>query len=187
MGCRIVLEAARRHPDVVAGVVLVDGSRMADSDDPEKAVAEGMDILSRIDAVEFARMAFEAMFERNRESRLRQAALVRIDRLDPAFAEAAMVAIWRWDAAELKPALQSIDAPILVLQSTHIDHRYEWDEADGHRPNPWIELVIANAPQAEVCIISGAGHFTHIDAPDQVNAELDRLARQIADQGGLGA
>lgn len=181
MGVRVVLEASRRHPDLVAGVVLVDGSRMADSDDPERAVAEGMKILSRVDVLQFSRMAFEGMFA-GKESPLREAALARVDRLDPSFAEATMVAIWRWDAAELKPALSTIKVPILLLQSTHIDHNYEWDSAIADRPNPWIELVTENAPQTEVCIISGAGHFTHIDAPDRVNAKLAQFARKVAYQ-----
>lgn len=185
MGCRVVLDAAHRYPDRVAAVVLIDGSRMADSDDPERAVAAGMKILSQMDVIQFSRMAFEGMFPQDEQGALKRAALARVDRLDPAFAQALMVAVWRWDAAGLKPALENIAVPILMLQSTHIDHTYKWEDAGGDRPNPWIELVKTHAPQTRARVIPGAGHFTHIDAPEQVNAELAALARQVAG-GGTG-
>ena len=42
MGCRVVLEAARLNPDAVAGLVLIDGSRIGEGDPvaAEKAMAD---------------------------------------------------------------------------------------------------------------------------------------------------
>lgn len=72
MGCRVVLAANRARPDAVAGLVLVDGSRIG-AGDTEAAGQSMADELIGHGYLRFMRNFFESMFVPSSDPAIRRA------------------------------------------------------------------------------------------------------------------
>ena len=72
MGCRVVLEAARRRPEAVAGLVLIDGSRIGEGDPVAARRAKADEIVG--DGYQrFIRKFFGSMFVTSSDDELKRA------------------------------------------------------------------------------------------------------------------
>src|SRR6185436_16928804 len=118
MGCRVVLEAARLLPKRVAGVVLIDGSRVPAEPPPIENYAA------------FAENLFRQMFFKTTSES--EAIVARAVRTSAPF------------GAELK--------------------RSPMKPGDT---SPWLYLVRSYGARVE--IVPDTGHFTQLEAPEQVN------------------
>jgi pimeloyl-ACP methyl ester carboxylesterase len=161
MGTRVVLEAARIDPERVAGLVLIDGSRQA-SGDPDAAEAA---MRASIQAVGYAAFVENAF----RQMRCSDAILERARRLPAETGTALWTRMVRWDAAHMDAALVAVCVPLMVIQSTYIDHNRQRRSLTAGQSTPWLELVREKVPGARIEVIPGVGHFTQLDAADEVN------------------
>jgi pimeloyl-ACP methyl ester carboxylesterase len=178
LGCRIVLEAFRRCPADVLGLILLDGSRMA-APDLEQAMANVRHVLSTVGVRVYFQHAFDAMLQLSNSAALRSYVLPRLEKIDSNFGQELALSITRWDAEEIERVLATVDVPILLLQSTHIDETLQWKSMQTGTTNAWTDLVTQSVSAAKVSILPGIGHFLQIEAPDQVNQEISRFAAEL--------
>lgn len=178
LGCRIVLEAFRRCPADVMGLILLDGSRMAGSD-LEQALANVRHVLRTVGVRAYFQHAFDAMLQLSNNAALRSYVLPRLAKVDANFGEQLALSITRWDAEEIERVLATVNVPVLLLQSTHIDATMQWKSMETGTTNAWTDLVTQSVRAAKVSIVPGIGHFLQIEAPDQVNREISRFAAEL--------
>jgi len=145
MGTRVVLEAARIEPD--------------------SAEAE---MRASIEAVGYAAFVENAF----RQMGCSDAILERARRLPAETGAALWARMVRWDAAHMDEALAAVHAPLMVIQSTTIDHNRQRRSLRAGQSTQWLELVREKVPGARIEVIPGAGHFTQLDAADEVNRLL---------------
>jgi pimeloyl-ACP methyl ester carboxylesterase len=178
MGCRVVLEAARLLGDAVAGLVLVDGARRGIGAEPQvRADAE-----ARIRAAGFGGFIsglFSAMFTDASDAEVRERIIERALKLDPQAGVNLVVDMVGWDAGEMEDALDHVQVPLLVIQSTNINGK---PLRPGQR-TPWTNLVSERVPGAVVEVISGVGHFSMLEAPEQVTTLMARFLDSISPAG----
>ena len=174
MGCRVVLECARVAPERVAGLVLLDGSRVA---------AKGADAARRATLRTIQGPGYEAFFQRfftqmftaasNAETR--DAVVARAGRLpkNVVFELMPEMAVWDTDIAE--SALGNVKAPVKVLQSTYLNENRERVSLQAGESSPWLELVKKLVPHADIAILPGVGHYAMIEAADDVNRHIEAM------------
>lgn len=167
MGCRMVLEAARRLPDAVEGLVLIEGSLRAVGDPAEavgrcreRSAEEGKALLMR---------DFAGMFSDATPVGFREAVMRRAEALDGGYAARLLEDLARWDAAEAAGALAAVRAQVLVIQSTHKEPGGARRPIGADDVSPWLRLIAERGTtQARVARLRGLGHFPHVEAPARV-------------------
>lgn len=184
MGCRVVLEANRCQPDNVAGLVLVDGSRIAQGD-PLVARRAMADQLDGDGYQRFVREFFESMFFPSSDPALTKAICDRAMRMPAAVGRALMTDIAGWDAGEVEAALDTVAVTLLVIQSTTMDTALKRVPLTPGQSSPWIDLVRTHVPGAAVTVLTGPGHFPQIELADEVTALIAGFA--LDGPGKLGS
>ncbi|ORB64780.1 alpha/beta fold hydrolase [Mycolicibacterium tusciae] len=170
MGCRVVLEACRRAPPgVVAGLILVDGSRIGDGD-PAAAEQAMADELTGDGYSRFMRQFFESMFVPSSDPILAHAIVQRALGFPAIIGRHLLTNLAGWDAREVESALDSVRVPLLAIQSTTMDTARERVSLEPGQGSPWTELVRAHVPQATVVTLPGAGHYPQIELAEKVTA-----------------
>lgn len=179
MGCRVVLECARIALNGVAGLVLIDGSRLAASN-ADRARRETLRAIqeSGYDAV-FERL-FAQMFTAASDAETKQAIVARAKRLPRSVGVELLPRMIDWDGAFAVSALKSATMPVKVLQSTHLNENRDRVSLRPGESTPWLELVKELAPHAEIEILPGIGHFTMIEAAHDVNRHIESMLAKIA-------
>lgn len=168
MGCRVVLDAVRRGPDAVMGVVLIDGDRHV-AGDPELAVREAQARYAATGFGQFRDTLFKGMFPDGTRSTHKAEIIERAGRVPDSIAEAYWCSILRWDAAAVEGALKALHVPLLVLQSTYLTARYKHFAVDPRMMTPWLEVIGRLVPTVRIQIIGATGHFPMLDEADAVN------------------
>jgi pimeloyl-ACP methyl ester carboxylesterase len=174
MGCRVVLEANRLAPERVAGIVLIDGSRLG-SGDPDAAEAAARVAIERSGYAAFAADFFRQMFFRS--SPEAGAIVERAVRTSAGFGADLLPRVARWDAAMLEAALAAVRAPLLALQSTMMDASRRRVPMNVGDTSPWLELLRSRGARVE--IVPDTGHFSMLEAPGAVNAAIGALLRKL--------
>lgn len=168
MGCRVVLQAALDAPGRVAGLVLIDGSRVGEGEAAAAARAAGDAVAARGYA-DFADRLFEAMFLPTSDAGLRKRVVARARALPEAIGAALFPRMAAWDAVNMERALSAIRQPILVIQSTSMNAARVRVPLEPGDTTPLLDLVRSCAPQARIEILSGVGHFAQLEDPERVN------------------
>ena len=175
MGCRVVLEAARllsssEGPERVAGLVLVDGSRLA-SGDPDAAESAARAAIGD-DYGAFAEDLFRQMFFRptSESAAIVERAVRRSAEIGPAL----WPRVARWDAARLDATLAALRAPLLGIQSTTRNAELRRVPMKSGDTSTWLELLKAHGARVE--IVPAVGHFTQLEAPERVNQLIAEFA-----------
>ncbi len=166
MGCRVVLEANRLAPDRVAGIVLVDGSRLA-SGDGDAAESTARAAIDKLGYTAFGENLFRQMFFR--ASPLAEAIVARALRQPAEISSALWPRLARWDAGEMDAALAAVRSPLLAIQSTTRDAQLRRSPLKPGDTSPWLELLKKSIPGAKIEIIPGVGHFPQLEAAETVN------------------
>jgi pimeloyl-ACP methyl ester carboxylesterase len=162
MGCRVVLQAYLNAPDRVAAIALIDGSFQGSR--PPVATE---------DYPGFARALFEGMFLATSE--LSRTIVERATRLPASVGAALFPRMARWDAENMERALAAVKVPLLVIQSTSFNAERKRVALKAGESSPWLDMVRSNAPQAQVEIIPGVGHFPQLEVPQEVIKYLERI------------
>ena len=165
MGCRVVLQAYLNAPERVAALVLIDGSFQG-----------ARPPVSIEDYPEFARNLFEGMFLA--PSELGKAIIERATRLPASIGAALFPRMARWDAENMERALAAVKVPMLFIQSTYLNAERKRVAIKDGETSPWLDMVRRHAPQAQIELVTGVGHFPQLEAPEQVNELLSGLILQ---------
>ena len=166
MGCRVVLEAARRDPARVAGLVLLDGS-MIGMGDPVQTQAVIRQVKAMPDFAGFAHGLFRQMFLQ--ESELSRAIVARAMALPAQTGAGLYESLARWDVEHMRAALAAVRAPLLAIQSTSMNAVRKRFPLQAGQSTPWLELLRSSVQGARIEIIPNAGHFPQIERAQEVN------------------
>lgn len=172
LGCRVVLEVNRRAAARVAGLALIDGSRMG-TGDPAQAEAAMRAAIDFAGYTAFVEPFFAQMFAQRTPEAI--AIIERAKRLPAEIGATLFPAMLRWDAQCVDEALAAVRAPLLVIQCTTISAEKKRVPLRAGETTPWLDLVRRGVPGARIEILPGLGHFPQIDAPDRVNALIATL------------
>jgi pimeloyl-ACP methyl ester carboxylesterase len=175
MGCRVVLQAALDAPQRVAGVVLIDGSRIG-MGEPETAGRVMREQIRATGYGAFARRLFEEMFLPSSGVMLKTSIIERALELPAPIGTALFPRMVAWDAANMERALSTLAAPLLVIQSTNVNAQRVRVALSADETTPWLDLVRRLAPSTRVEIVTGVGHFPQLEAPQTVNQLIGDFA-----------
>jgi pimeloyl-ACP methyl ester carboxylesterase len=173
MGCRVVLEAAKLAPERTAGVVLVDGSRNA-TGDPDGAEAAARAAVEKNGYAAFAESLFRQMFFK--PSAQADAIVQRAVKSSAEFGPHLWPRTSRWDAEQVDVAFDALRCPVLAIQSTARDFTtLKRRMLKQGETSPWLDYLKSRGARVE--IVPDVGHFTQIEAPDEVNRLIAGFCR----------
>jgi pimeloyl-ACP methyl ester carboxylesterase len=178
LGCRVVLQAYVDAPERVAGLVLVDGSRLA-TGDPQLAEQAMRQQIQTVGYAAFMRAFFAAMFLEGSDPAVKERTISRALALPEAIGAALLPRTVRWDAQSLDAALADVAVPMLVIQSTYVNPQRVRVPLEPGASTPWLELILRSVPTPQIDILSGAGHFPMVDSPRAVNQRLDDFVTRL--------
>lgn len=172
MGCRVVMEARRQAEGRVAGLILVDGSRVGID---REAGQQAFDATIAANGYEpVVRGLFESMFFDNppdwKTETLEKVLAIPEETGRPLFR--ALVA---WDADELEPAMADIKVPVLAIQSTTMDMERRRRPLEKGETGPFQALILEHIAGAESVTVPGPGHFCMTEAPAAINAHIEQF------------
>jgi pimeloyl-ACP methyl ester carboxylesterase len=174
MGCRVVLEAYAHAHERVAGVVLVDGSRLGAQPGDEAKMRQ---LIESMHYPAFARELFgEALLPATPAG---QAIIERAARLPPELGRTLFSTMVGWDASRMEAALSAVEVPLAAIQSTYLNPQRKRAHLQPGQSSPWLDLVRRCAPHARIEIVPDAGHFTMLDAPEAFDRVLDAFLRDL--------
>jgi pimeloyl-ACP methyl ester carboxylesterase len=172
MGCRVVMEARRQAASRVAGLVLVDGSRVGVGG---VAGQEAFD--ATIDANGYqnvVRDLFENMFFDNPPD-WKAETLDKVLAIPETTGRPLFRALIGWDSDNFLPVMAETNVPVLVLQSTTMDLDRRRRTLDAGESSPFQDLILENIAGAESETVPGPGHFCMTEAPAAINARIERF------------
>jgi pimeloyl-ACP methyl ester carboxylesterase len=167
LGCRVVLDAALRAPEHVAGIVLVDGSRFG------PAAMQAFE--ARFAAGEYralVRGLFEQMFTPRSDTKTAAAVLERALAVPEEVGRALLLSLVRYDVDKLESALERTAKPLLVLQTTTVNEKRERVTMRPGQTTPYLDFIRAKVRGARVEVLPGIGHFPQLDAPAETNRAI---------------
>lgn len=173
MGCRVVLEAARVAPERIGGLVLIDGSRQG-SGDPAAAEKSAREFIEAKGFAAFADGLFRQMFLK--ESDLSRDIVARAGRMPAEIGSALWPRMARWDAMYLDQVLAGLKAPLLAIQSTYLNPERKRLPLEKGQSSPWLDLLKAQKKGFKIEVVPGVGHFTQLEAGEQVNRLISGFA-----------
>jgi pimeloyl-ACP methyl ester carboxylesterase len=174
MGCRVVLEANRLIADKVAGVVLVDGSRLADRD-PVEAEAAARASIMKVGYAPFAENLFRQMFFK--PSAQADAIVRRAVASSAEFGADLWPRMARWDAGSMDAALDAVRTPLLAIQTTTRDANLRRAPLKRGQTTPWLDYL--KKKNARVEIIPDTGHFPQLEEANTLNGIIERFLRTL--------
>ena len=180
MGCRVVMEAFLQARDRVAGLVLVDGSRGGQDRPADWARYDGAVAERGYRAV--VRDLFEGMFFGDPPD-WKDAALEKVYAVPETTGRPLYKGLIGWDADKLESALTEIDVPVLVLQSTYLNLDRQRVMLKAGETTPYQDLLAERLPKVRSVTLP-AGHFSMIEQPAAVNAEIERFVADMVRPGG---
>jgi|SRR5689334_714001 len=162
MGGPIALEAARRMPDRVVGIVPVDTLQNVE----DKLPPDQLEGVFKAMEADFkganATLMSQFFFSPTTPAAVKERILADIDSRPPATAIAILRGVFAYDAA---PALREIKVPIRAINSDRVPTN--------------LDVNRKYAPQFDVVIIKGTGHYPMLEDPARFNALLTDVLRQF--------
>lgn len=152
----VALKIAAQRPDLVAGIVMLDGTVLF----PEPMRRSGLDSLVPALATSRWREAIEAFFSRAlapEPPEVKARVTADMGRMRPDLAAGFFSSIF---VSDFSADLTAVQCPLLYVQAT--------------APTDLARLSVLR-PDAVVGRVVGSGHWMMLTVPDQVNAMLDRF------------
>ena len=162
MGRPVALEAARRMPERVVGIVPVDTLQNVDAKLPPEQLEGVYKALQADFKGASANLMNQFFFSPTTPAAVKERVLADIASRPPDTAIAILKGIFAYDAAS---GLKEIKVPIRAINADR---------------NPTsLEVNRKYAPQFDVVIIKGTGHYPMLEDPTRFNAMLTDILRQI--------
>jgi pimeloyl-ACP methyl ester carboxylesterase len=162
MGGPIALEAARRMPDRVVGIVPVDTLQDVES----KVPPEQLDAVFKAMETDFksanATLMSQFFFSPTTPAAVKERILNDIYSRPPQTAIAILRGVFAYDPV---PAMREIKVPIRAINADRVPTN--------------LEVNRKYAPQFDVTIIKGTGHYPMLEDPTRFNAMLTDILRQF--------
>ncbi|MBV9387924.1 MAG: alpha/beta hydrolase [Chroococcidiopsidaceae cyanobacterium CP_BM_ER_R8_30] len=178
MGCRVALEAARRMPKAIVGIVLIEGSLRAIGN-PDEAVRRHRSHSTEENKV-LLKQDFAGMFSGATPAAFRRLVSQRIEMMDSEFAARLMEDMTWWDAADAASALHAVRTPMLVIQSTYKEPGVERRSINVEEMSPWLRLISEQAAsRAEIVRLAELGHFPQVEAPTLINTLISAFIERL--------
>ena len=183
LGGTLALGVAALVPDLVGGVVLIDALPvMAGTEDwpPEQR--------AQIAGAMAARMPSEkpAMYAAQQQQYMRGMGVIDVaradelaklmNRSDPAAANRYMVDGF---AIDLRPALPTVKAPVLVI-APYFDLDAMQQQTTLENKTEYYRTVMKGTPNLKVVAVSPARHFAMFDQPQAVNDAINNFLKALA-------
>ena len=178
MGCRVTAAAAKSGQ--FKGLVLVDGSLTATSENFDQLNAEAEEMSKKLDAATALGVFFDHMFFADADPELKSRIVTRAQQMDAETAGLLAARLRKWDAFSSRTALAEIDVPVLAVQSTGTAATGERIPLKPGDTTPWLDLLVEVLPAARIDILQGAGHFSMLEKPDGLNTLIEQF---LADLG----
>jgi pimeloyl-ACP methyl ester carboxylesterase len=167
MGGPVVLEAARRMPERVKGIVLVDELLDVEQRTPPDEVEAFAKQLEADYETTATQMANQYLFAPSTPAAVRERVLGHVTALPAEISIAMLRQSWTYDPL---PALGEIDAPIRAVN------------AEKFPTN--LEANRRHMPGYEAIIVTGTGHYPMLEDPARFDPALDAaLGRVLAAKG----
>jgi len=80
----------------------------------------------------------------------------------------------------LERALEVVDRPLLVLQTTFVNDKRERVPMTAEQTTPYLDFVRSKVPSARIEALPGLGHFPQIEAPVETNRILASFIDSLA-------
>jgi pimeloyl-ACP methyl ester carboxylesterase len=169
MGCRVVVEAARRAPAHTRGVILVDGSQFA------AAMASAMEerFVAPDGYATFTAGLFKDMFTSRSDRTVAASVMDRAALLPRPIGEKLLIDMVRYDVDHLASSLVGLAVPVMVVQATYTNDKRERTSMRTGQSTPYLEMLQANIPSVRVEIFENTGHFPQLDESARTNALID--------------
>lgn len=162
MGGPVIVEAARRLPKSVIGLVGVDTFNNVEQIRTPKQIAELL-MPFRANFVETTRSVVRTMFVPTSDTALVEHVMAAMSGAPPHIGIDILEEGWGSDR-NLQEGLQEVNAPVTAINST------------GFRPT---DLEAAQRYGIEVVIMSGVGHFVMMEDPQTFNRLLDEAVEKF--------
>lgn len=176
MGCRVVVEAALQAPAQTRAVILVDGSQFS-------AAMETM-LQQRFAApngyAALVSQIFQEMFTDQSDKSAAASIIERAGHLPRSIGEKMLADMQRYDVGRLAGSLAGLRVPVMVLQATYSNAKRERRTMRQGQTTPYLDMLRANVPTAQVEIIADTGHFPQLDASARTNALIDGFLAELA-------
>ncbi len=178
MGCRVAACVGAARPDLVAGLVMVDGSHVGRGE-PQEAYDRARAAVLAKGYETFMQHTFADMFVSGSSTEEKQRVLARVPGLPEGEGCEAFANMFRFDAETMSSVLAKITQPVLALQSTYLNSDHVRVGVAVGESTPWLDLLTDRVAHARAQVIPDAGHFTMLDAPRSVNDAIDSFASQL--------
>ena len=162
MGGPVVLEAARRLPDRVKGIVLVDTLLDAEQRMEPELIGATVRQLTDDYRETTTTMANEYLFAPATPPAVRERVLRHALAIDPPLSIALLRQAWLYDPL---PALREIKAPIRAVNADRFPTK--------------VEVNRRHMPGFEVTLVPGSGHYPMLEFPEPFRAALDKAIDQV--------
>jgi pimeloyl-ACP methyl ester carboxylesterase len=162
MGGPVVLEAARRMPQRVNGIVLVDTLLDVEKRTPPDAIETMGKQLEADYKTTITQFTNEYLFVPGTPAAVRQRVLGHATAMAPAISIAMLRQSWGYDPL---PALREIKAPVRAVN------------ADRHPTN--LETNRRYMPGFEVALVPGSGHYPMLEDPARFDPALDKALTEV--------
>lgn len=177
MGCRVVTHAASEAPNRVAGLILVDGSRLGAAgstayQDRQKRVAE-------IGYRAFIEPMFAQMFRPEADPAVAKPVIDRALAMPEKIAGALFPNIGKWDSERFDEIFAKVRVPLMAIQTTYMTPAGQRASIEKGQASPYLDDVQRLVPGARVEIIEKAGHFPQIEQPSEINALIDDFMAKL--------
>lgn len=182
MGGALALAVASRSPDLVGGVVAVDGL-------PVFPGTEGMTGEQRLTMAQGAKLRMAGMagplFASSQQQYMRAIGTVDMAKADElaklaAKSDPGAVAAYTAEtlALDMRPGLTAIKAPVLVL-APYFEADAGASGVTAQAKAGYYKSLMAGTPKLEVVAVDGARHFVMFDQPRQVNDAIGRFLKSL--------
>ncbi len=180
MGCRIVMHAMSEAPARVAGLILVDGSRLGAAgstahEERRKRVAE-------IGYRAFIEPMFAQMFRPGADPAIAQPIIDRALDMPAKLAGNLFPNIGKWDSERFEEIFAKARVPMLAIQTTYMTPAGQRASMTKDQSSAYLDDVRRLVPGARVEIIENAGHFPQIEQAGEVNALIDAYMADLGER-----
>lgn len=185
MGTRIALDIARQAPELVRGLLLVDGSNTALAG-KEAALTAFDEVVAAQGYGAYAKGLFEAMFFDDRHAALSKRLVDRALAVPEETAHSLYRNMILWDGDEAQKVMAATTVPTLVIQSTTRGADNARRTLAAGETGAYETLITSHIPDAEIVAMPGLGHFVTYEDAGTVNAAIGRFLAKHGLSGSAG-